>query len=125
MLILFPFFACAYGGILGYVSFYYDNKVLEREIRFWKSIGTWEPLGIMFGRKWYTWLFYLIIILLLITGIPIQMLLFFPKVNVSLTMFTFASVFMSIGSWLLLYHLRMDAHKILTTIKDREQKTNQ
>ena len=120
-LILFVLFAIGYGGIVGYFSFLYDCAVSHKEIKYWVSIHTWNPWDFLFGRKWYSWLFYLMIVLLLTIGIPIQMILFLPKSDVSFALFTFASMFMTMGSFSLIYSISLKPDTVLSKLKDRDE----
>jgi hypothetical protein len=69
-----------------------------QEIAAWKSIAYLDPIGCMSGRKWYSWLFYLFLVLLLFAGFLIQMFLFAPLLRQRFGLNLLASFLIIVGS---------------------------
>ena len=99
--IITALFSISFYCALGYICDHYDCAMAERETKYWKSIVQMDTNGILLGRKWYSWLFYLLIVLLMVAGILVQMALFRP---IKLTLFAFGSFLSGIGTFSWIYY---------------------
>jgi len=74
--LLYGLSSILFGGILGFLLHQYEYTMCGQEIAAWQSLASDDSIGYMLGRKWYSWLFYLFVVLLLLAGFLIQMHLF-------------------------------------------------
>ena len=107
-LVTLLFSSIGFGGILGYVAYKYEYTMCERQIKFWrcrlKAYGNWgyekynDAFVNIFRIKWYSWLFYLLIVLILMVGMIIQMSIFRHSPRMYSAILFFAMAFLNLGS---------------------------
>ena len=112
-----------FGGILGYIEYKYQYITCKQEIKYWrcrlKGWVNWDDIFIVFRRKWYTYLFYLLLIMTLLWGLIIQMSIFRHS---SKTLLLFVSMaFMNFGS--LMFVSLWNGKNIILKLKNLEKES--
>ena len=97
-----------FGGMLGYVASKYEYTMCEREIKFWrcrlKAYANWgygnynDWFFNRFRIKWYSWLFHLLICLILVFGLIMQLSIFSHTTRMYFAMLFFAMAFLNLGT---------------------------
>ena len=110
-----------FGGVLGFLSHQYDYTMCGQEIAAWQSLASVDPIGYMLSRKWYSWLFYLFFVLLLLAGFLIQMRLFSPLLRQKFGLNLLASFLIILGSLAFVWYWNF--HRISSRLNSIDNKT--
>jgi hypothetical protein len=101
--ILFGVCSSLFGGGLGFIIYLFEAAVCERELKFWRAVAAYYvnqalSIDLLFGRKWYSWLFYFFIALLILLGWVLQIVIVGFQFRAGFTLSTFSGIFIIIGS---------------------------